>query len=52
MTNDRAANEIKVYDGESQTLVQTLSTHGTGGVAGVPDGNGVAVLSPRIEDQN
>lgn len=34
MTNNADANEIKVYDGESHVLLQTLSTHGRGGVAG------------------
>lgn len=33
-TNDAAANEIKVYDGVSHALLQTLPTHGKGGVAG------------------
>jgi hypothetical protein len=34
MTNDATANEIKVYDTGTNTLVQTLSTEGRGGVAG------------------
>ncbi len=34
MTNDPDANQIKVYDAESHALLQTLSTHGKGGVAG------------------
>ena len=34
MTNDPDGNQIKVYDAESQVLLQTLSTHGKGGVAG------------------
>ena len=34
MTNDATANQIKVYDADSHALVQTLSTHGTGGVGG------------------
>ncbi len=34
MTNDQNANEIKVYDAESQALLQTLSTHGKGGAGG------------------
>lgn len=34
MTNDQNANQIKVYDAESHALLQTLSTHGKGGVAG------------------
>ncbi|HKW01766.1 MAG TPA: hypothetical protein VJN96_18195 [Vicinamibacterales bacterium] len=32
MTNDQKDNEIKVYDADSHVLVQTLSTHGQGGV--------------------
>ncbi len=34
MTNDPSANQIKVYDANSGALLQTLSTHGKGGVAG------------------
>jgi len=34
MTNDPDANQIKVYDAQSRVLLQTLSTHGTGGVGG------------------
>ena len=34
MTNDQQSNQIKVYDAESHALLQTLSTHGKGGVAG------------------
>lgn len=34
MTNDQNANQIKVYDAESHALLQTLSTHGRGGVGG------------------
>jgi hypothetical protein len=34
MTNDPALNEIQVYDATTNTLVQTLSTLGKGGVAG------------------
>jgi hypothetical protein len=34
MTNDPLSNQIKVYDAGSQTLLQTLSTHGNGGVGG------------------
>jgi hypothetical protein len=34
MTNDASANQIKVYDAESHTLLQTLSTRGIGGVGG------------------
>jgi hypothetical protein len=34
MTNDPETNEIKVYDADSRVLLQTLSTHGKGGVGG------------------
>lgn len=34
MTNDPAANQIKVYDVASHNLLQTLSTQGAGGVGG------------------
>ena len=34
MTNDPTSNEIKVYDAASQALLQSLSTHGKGGVTG------------------
>src|ERR1051325_9582359 len=34
MTNDPTANAIKVYDVQTQALLQTLSTHGQGGVGG------------------
>src|SRR5262245_32963147 len=34
MTNDQTVNEIKVYDAGANTLVETLSTEGRGGVAG------------------
>jgi hypothetical protein len=34
MTNDPAANQIKVYDASSLSLLQTLSTGGAGGVSG------------------
>ena len=34
MTNDPMSNQIKVYDTTSNTLIQTLSTHGKGGVGG------------------
>jgi len=34
MTNDENSNQIKVYDAESHALLQTLSTHGKGGVSG------------------
>jgi hypothetical protein len=34
MTNDATSNEIKVYDANTHALLQTLSTHGKGGVSG------------------
>lgn len=34
MTNDPGANEIRVFDAESHALLQSLSTHGKGGVGG------------------
>ena len=34
MTNDPDINQIRVYDAESHALLQTLSTHGKGGVGG------------------
>jgi hypothetical protein len=34
MTNDQVANEIKVYDAATHALLQTLSTHGSGGAGG------------------
>src|SRR5215216_6344513 len=34
MTNDVSANALKVYDAQTHALVQTVSTHGHGGVAG------------------
>src|SRR5262245_39290783 len=34
MTNDQNSNQIKVYDADSHALLQTLSTHGKGGVGG------------------
>jgi hypothetical protein len=34
MTNDPTANQIKVYDVATHALLQTLSTHGKGGVGG------------------
>ena len=34
MTNDPVSNQIKVYDVGSRALLQTLSTHGKGGVGG------------------
>src|SRR5262245_60345336 len=34
MTNDATSNEIKVYDASTHALLQTLSTHGQGGVSG------------------
>ena len=34
MTNDPTSNQIKVYDVGTHALLQTLSTHGKGGVGG------------------
>src|SRR5262245_769532 len=34
MTNDPERNQIKVYDADRRVLLQTLSTHGKGGVGG------------------
>jgi hypothetical protein len=34
MTNDATANQIKVYDARTRTLLQTISTRGKGGAAG------------------
>ena len=34
MTNNSSANSILVYDTKTHALIQTLSTHGLGGVAG------------------
>src|SRR4051812_15424801 len=34
MTNDATSNAIQVYDAGTHTLLQTLPTQGTGGVAG------------------
>ena len=34
MTNDPMSNQIKVYDAGTHVLLQTLSTHGKGGVGG------------------
>jgi hypothetical protein len=34
MSNNPETNQIKVYDAESQVLLQTLSTHGKGGAGG------------------
>jgi hypothetical protein len=34
MTNDPMSNQIKVYDAGTRVLLQTLSTHGKGGVGG------------------
>lgn len=46
MTNDQDANQIKVYDAESQVLLQTLSTHGKGGVGG--NARGVKQFDGRL----
>ena len=51
MTNDPNANQIRVYDAQSHALLQTLSTHGKGGVGGNArgirqyDGSLVAVVN-------
>ena len=51
MTNDPNINQIRVYDAESHVLLQTLSTHGKGGVGGnargvrQQDGRVVAVVN-------
>jgi len=34
MTNDPNENQLRVYDAQSHVLLQTLSTHGKGGVGG------------------
>jgi hypothetical protein len=34
MTNDPMTNQVKVYDVNTHVLLQTLSTHGKGGVGG------------------
>src|SRR6476660_2212624 len=34
MTNDPVSNQIRVYDVDNHVLLQTLSTHGKGGVGG------------------
>jgi hypothetical protein len=34
MTNDPTSNQIQVYDADTRLLLQTLSTHGKGGVGG------------------
>ncbi len=46
MTNDQQANQIKVYDAESHALLQTLSTHGKGGVGG--NARGIKQFDGRI----
>jgi DNA-binding beta-propeller fold protein YncE len=38
MTNNPDSNQINVYDAESHALLQTLSTHGKGGVGGNAQG--------------
>jgi len=56
MTNDPTSNEIKVYDTQTKALLQTLSTHGQGGVAGNArgirqlDGELVAVVNNGSND--
>jgi hypothetical protein len=46
MTNDANANQIKVYDAETNTLLQTLSAHGKGGVGG--NAHGVRQLDGEL----
>ena len=46
MTNDESANEIRVYDADSHALLQTLSTHGQGGVGG--NARGIKQYDGRI----
>jgi len=48
MTNDQSANQIKVYDAESHALLQTLSTHGKGGVGPMSDDDGEYARKPRL----
>jgi hypothetical protein len=46
MTNDANANQIKIYDAETRALIQTLPTHGKGGVSG--NARGVKQLDGEI----
>jgi hypothetical protein len=46
MTNDATSNQIKVYDADSHLLLQTLSTHGKGGVGG--NARGIRQLDGRL----
>jgi hypothetical protein len=46
MTNNPDANAIQVYDAESQALLQTLPTHGKGGVGG--NARGVRQVGDRL----
>jgi hypothetical protein len=46
MTNDQDANQIKVYDAANGVLLQTLSTHGRGGVGG--NARGVKQFDGRL----
>jgi hypothetical protein len=46
MTNNPDANQIKVYDADSHALLQTLSTHGKGGVGG--NARGIKQLDGRL----
>ena len=34
MTNDPRSNQIRLYDADTGALLQTVSTHGMGGVGG------------------
>ena len=46
MTNDPDANQIRVYDAQNHALLQTLSTHGKGGVGG--NARGIKQFDGRI----
>ena len=45
MTNDPETNQIKVYDANARVLLQTLPTHGKGGVGG--NARGIKQLDAR-----
>jgi hypothetical protein len=66
MTNDPTSNQVKVYDAVTMSLLQTLSTNGTGGAGGnargvkqfngkifaaVNNGTNTVALFQRIGDQ-
>jgi hypothetical protein len=46
MTNDAETNQIRVYDGSTGALLQTLSTHGRGGAGG--NARGIRQLDGEI----